>query len=302
MASGGNNEYSVFPMEYLNVTQGYGSGTHRGTYAIDIAGKDKGIDNLFAPFTGVVKKIWPNGNTVWLESLGDVETPSGYVGSLLLMVTHDNYVSDLRVGQIINQGVNFYQEGTAGQATGNHAHLEIAKGVFTKTGWYQNAYGYWTLYNSVPPQELLYLSGTHIINGGGYNWKTKEQGEDIMKPTEDQVRDVFSRYMGPDAKPNAEQLKYYPSLDIRELYKDVIGNTTPTKEEVEAAFKEFAPDVNDPNAVSYYTNYPKWLLYKNLAGSLNDKLKDAQSNGDTEASKKLKLAKDSLKGLTDALK
>ena len=59
--SASSYEYAMFPMEYMNITQGVnGSFSHSGTNAIDIAGKDSGIDTAYAPFTGVVKRIYQN--------------------------------------------------------------------------------------------------------------------------------------------------------------------------------------------------------------------------------------------------
>ena len=50
-------EKAVFMMYYLNITQKANNEfSHKGDKAIDIAGKDSGIDNFKAPFTGVIKK------------------------------------------------------------------------------------------------------------------------------------------------------------------------------------------------------------------------------------------------------
>lgn len=150
-------------MKYLNITQGWGVGTHSGTAAIDIAGKDAGIDNVFAPFDCKVKKIWRNGNTVWIESLGKVQWANGTQAKATMSFTHDNNVSNLKVGQIVKQGQVFYQEGTAGFATGNHVHMECAKGSFVGTGWFLNRFGFWTINNMVRPNDLLWLSRDTIV-------------------------------------------------------------------------------------------------------------------------------------------
>ena len=170
-----------FPMKYLNVTQGYGVGTHKGTYALDLAGKDKGIDNVYAPFDCKVKKIWHNGSTVWVESVNKVRWANGTVAKVTASFTHDNNVSNLRVGQIIKQGTVFYQEGTAGQATGNHVHLETAKGSFVGTGWLLNKYGWWTIRNKVKPNLVLFLKKSTVVkNTGGLLWKREPL---VSKPT-----------------------------------------------------------------------------------------------------------------------
>jgi len=74
-------EKAHFPMKYMNITQGVnGSYSHKGTNAIDLAGKDSKIDNVFAPFTGIIKKIYTkNGNFVWLESCDKVQYADGTI-------------------------------------------------------------------------------------------------------------------------------------------------------------------------------------------------------------------------------
>lgn len=50
-------EKAVLMMDYLNVTQKSNSSfSYRGDKALDIAGKDNGIDSFKAPFTGIIKK------------------------------------------------------------------------------------------------------------------------------------------------------------------------------------------------------------------------------------------------------
>ncbi len=165
-------EYAMFPMEYINITQGVnGSFSHQGTKAIDIAGKDTGIDAAYAPFTGVVKRIYKE-YVVWLESSNPVVFADGTVDYMTIMVMHDNDTSDLYVGKTIKQGERFFEEGTAGYATGNHIHLECAKGKFQGNGWYENSQGNWVIYNSINPYDALYLSSETVIkNDYGYNWK-----------------------------------------------------------------------------------------------------------------------------------
>ena len=207
----------LFPMKVMNITQGIQKGTHVQSNAIDSAGSDVYIEGLVAPFDGVIKKIWSTGNVVWLESLEQVEFADGSKGFATLMTVHDNSVADLRVGQVIRQGQEYYQEGTAGNATGNHVHMEIAKGKFTGTGWYQNASGYWVLNNSVPPWEAFYLSGTIVINGYGYNWRTLDvlMTKDLLywhywliagrEPYEEE----YTTYVGKDYYWVTEEMKKY---------------------------------------------------------------------------------------------
>lgn len=168
-----------FPMQHLNITQAYGSGTHVYGYPVDNAGKDAGIDGVLAPFDAVVKKKWANGHTVWLESIAKVKFADGTVDYATVMLTHDNDISDLTVDQQLKQGQLFYQEGTAGQATGNHIHLEVGRGKFTGEGWNQQG-NQWVINNPYKPEKAFFIpSGTTIIKTGGLSW-TKEN---IMQRT-----------------------------------------------------------------------------------------------------------------------
>lgn len=187
-------QLAIFPMKYVNITQKWGSGTHRYGYPIDLAGKDFRIDSFYAPFDGKVKKIWPAGNTVWLESLGPVMWANGKLDYATVNMTHDNSVSDLKVGQIIKQGQVFYQEGTAGRTTGNHVHFECAKGRFTGSGWYAAATGQWVINNPVKPTDLLTLTKNNVvIQTLGLQFKTQEENEMVDEAT---LSCMYRLYLG----------------------------------------------------------------------------------------------------------
>jgi hypothetical protein len=171
----------LFPMEYMNITTGINEASHVGSNAIDCAGSDAGIDYVNAPFKGVIKKIYPFGHTVWLESLEPVEFADGTIDYATASFTHDNIVTDLSVGQVVQQWQIFYQEGTAGNATGNHIHLEIGRGRFTGTGWYQNANGNWVINNSYIPYNAFFLRDTIVINGRNYPWKKETNNVAIIQ-------------------------------------------------------------------------------------------------------------------------
>ena len=102
-------EKAIFPMRHLNVSQGMGgSCSHKGTLKIDVIGSGSGIDNVFAPYTGIIRKIDPNnGNWVWLESLNPVKYADGTEDYMTIAFTHDNDISNLKVGDIIKQGEVF---------------------------------------------------------------------------------------------------------------------------------------------------------------------------------------------------
>lgn len=175
-------EKPLFPSKNMRITQGYNEGTHINSYAIDNAGKDSGIEDIYAPFTGIIKKIYQNdANEVWLESKDKVEYPDGTIDYMTILFAHDNNVEDLFVGKQINKGEAFYQEGTKGNATGNHCHIECGRGKYTGSGWHQNSSGYWGINNSEKPENCLWIDDSiNIINNNGYNFK-KISTKDVDK-------------------------------------------------------------------------------------------------------------------------
>ena len=167
-------EKAKFPMPTMNITQGYDMGAHKGTFALDLAGEDTGIDWVLAPFTGTIKKVLSGtyGNWYWFESNEEVLCANGEVTKLVAMFGHDNRIRH-KVGDVIKQGDNLCAEGTSGYTTGNHCHLEIGLGNYVGT-WYKNGDGIYMLYNAVKPNEYLCLPDNYrIIKDGGYKW-TKE--------------------------------------------------------------------------------------------------------------------------------
>ena len=98
---------------------------------------------------------------------------------------HDNDISNLKVGSIINQGDVYYEEGRKGYTTGNHIHLAVGKGKFTGNGWYQNEYGNYIINNQYDVHKALFLlDSVKVINDGGYNFiKTSTLKEEVKQNT-----------------------------------------------------------------------------------------------------------------------
>lgn len=174
-------EKPIYPSPYMRITQGYMEGSHQDSYAIDEAGSDSGIDFIKAPYTGVIRKIYTqDANEVWLESLDKVEYPDGTIDYMTMMFAHDNDVSNLSVGQIISQGARFYEEGTKGNATGNHVHMECGRGKFTGSGWHKNGAGYWSINNGKNPTECLWVDDSiTIMDSHGYTFQQVKKEAEI---------------------------------------------------------------------------------------------------------------------------
>ena len=121
----------IYPMKTISFSQlEYSQYSHKNIPAVDMTGEDSGIDVCYAPCDMKVIGIraYPS-NTVYFGSLEKVECADGIVRQVTIAMTHMNDISKFKVGQIFKAGAICYKEGTAGQATGNHLHLEIANGL-----------------------------------------------------------------------------------------------------------------------------------------------------------------------------
>lgn len=189
-------EKPLFPSKNMRITQGYEEGTHLDSFAIDNAGKDYGKEAIYAPFTGVIKKIYKNdANEVWLESTDKVEYPDGTFDYMTMMFAHADEIDDLFVGKRIQKGEAFYSEGTKGNATGNHVHMECGLGTFTENGWHKNSNGYWSINNGKKPEECLWIDETiNILDDNGYSFK-KISTETVDKTFIAPKTDLYGIYL-----------------------------------------------------------------------------------------------------------
>lgn len=219
-------EKPLFPAKCMRITQGYNEGTHKDSFAIDNADIDTGISNIYAPFTGIIKKIYSNdANEVWLESIDKQEYPDGTIDYMTIMFAHDNDVSDLFVGKRINKGEVFYSEGTKGNTTGAHCHIECGKGKFTSTGWHKNNAGYWSINSGKRPEECLWIDDSiKIIDNYGYSFKKiSTESVDIEKPLEkvvDNSKELIQKeFIAPKSDLYGVYLKENQKLIIEQVPK-----------------------------------------------------------------------------------
>lgn len=167
-------EYALFPMEYLQITQTSGEGSHSCNKAVDLGGRNRDIDDFFAPFTCRIVRLQKGYNLVWCQSLEPVHLANGGLDYVTMLLEHDNNIDDLYVGQVIPQGQVFYQEGTAGNATGNHVHVEFGLGPYIDEGCFHAEDGRVSVNNGTFINEILFLTGSTLIveeETGGFLWK-----------------------------------------------------------------------------------------------------------------------------------
>lgn len=166
---GSNNaDNSLFPLEYMYITQGEYEYTysHNGTYAMDFQGwgANGRVYNCpyYAPFDCHCVAIWGSTSpmVVW-QSDNPVNYVDGRVDYMCIGFVHDNNISSFRVGDTRSQGDVIGHTGTYGNVTGDHVHIEVARGLYA--GYYQNSQGVWQLRNEYHLYDALGVNDTVLV-------------------------------------------------------------------------------------------------------------------------------------------
>lgn len=170
----------VFGMHHLNITQAGSLLDGKEHYshpnaAIDLAGEDTGIDywyNKESETYFYCSGYFGNrstGNTrffVTCDKDGNkkkVLCADGKERVITLALTHSG--KDYQLYKIYKPGDVLYQEGTAGRATGNHIHLEVAEGS-QKTKYWDVKMKVYRMMGEMDPRDAFFiLDGyTTVVN------------------------------------------------------------------------------------------------------------------------------------------
>ena len=166
-------EVMLFPLEYMNISQDeYGTTSHNGILAMDFLGwGDSGRIYrcpYYAPCSCTCVASTEEANRIW-QSNSPVLLADGTIDYVCWVQAHDNI--PLPVGTVLNQGDLLGHTGTAGNVTGDHLHLNIARGTYAN--WEQvPPNNNWQLKNSMHIYNACYVNDTEIVNGYGHDWKT----------------------------------------------------------------------------------------------------------------------------------
>lgn len=157
----------IFGMHHVNITQLPGCSYSHPNNAVDLAGEDAGVDFWYNRMPDTWWKCIGSfgsrstGNTrfyIPCDAEGNtkkVRCADLVARTVTLALTHS--CRDFLVGRIYAPEETFYQEGTAGKATGNHIHLEVAEGIQT-TKSYDRALGVYRMPNELNPLRTIFVS------------------------------------------------------------------------------------------------------------------------------------------------
>jgi len=211
-------EVALFPMEVMTITQApFGEFSHKDRKSIDLGGKDGGIDPVFAPYSGTVQRVVGAENAVYLLSDGPVLCVDGVERLLTAVFIHDNEIQ-VKTGQKVKQGEHFYDEGTAGRATGNHIHLDVASGHHTTYAG--------VLANALLPQHVFATNDTVIRKDGNLVWRayTGKTCDDSKIPAPRRTHKVISG----DSLTRIARRYNMDWKYLYELNREIIGNNPNT--------------------------------------------------------------------------
>ena len=167
-------EVMLFPLSYMYISQGEGGiYSHAGTYNIDFLGYDENGRVYGCPYYAPCSCtcVWAGGvdNIRIYQSNDEVHRGDGTVGYATFLTMHDNNPI-ASVGDSFTQGDLIGHTGTAGNVTGDHLHLNTARGTYQ--GFYDVGTGHYQLRNSTHVYNTCYVNDTNIIRGFNHNWRT----------------------------------------------------------------------------------------------------------------------------------
>lgn len=175
-------ETAWFPAPQLYLTQlAYESASHSDCNAIDIAPGGR----AFAPFTGTVKRKDPNWGYVLFQSNDKVHFADGSLDYMTVGFMHDENISDIYVGQVIQQGTPFYDAGGQGKLkTGGYGHayashidISVFRGRVDSVSSYGrgNTFAYDAFYINTSRTAIVKKGvmepQNHMTNGAPSNWE-----------------------------------------------------------------------------------------------------------------------------------
>lgn len=152
-----------YGMKVINVTQLPGGSYSHPNNAIDLAGSDAGIDVWYAVGNWRCIGKWGTAGTFFFVSCDaagntcKVRCADGRDRVITLALTH---AAGFHVKPVINKvyldGQAMYEEGRAGNATGNHIHAEIAEGTQTRK-YYDAKLGVYRMNNELDILKYMYV-------------------------------------------------------------------------------------------------------------------------------------------------
>lgn len=177
----------IYPLKTISFSQlEYSNFSHKNIPAIDMTGGGTGKDYAYAPCDMKIVAIPKNNNahTIYFNSLEKVLCSDGIEREVTIAFTHMDDIAKYKVGQVFKSGEICYQEGVAGNATGNHIHIEVANGHHTSKQYVTiDGERYWRFSekDALKPTEVFFglesWNETRNLMNVDINWIDKREGD-----------------------------------------------------------------------------------------------------------------------------
>lgn len=175
----------LFPMTYMNVTQGFGLNTYSHCCGCPFDyGTSPNIVPVYAPCDmHLTYNPHTGANTLFYSSDNPVNTPSG-ISYVSIQVTHCRS-ENLTIKQNITQGELFYYSGDAsGSIAAIGIHLHMDQSLYAEAVWMNyhikctgTKKECWGMEHPAPAYDVFYVNDTDLVYSGGYPWKVFEGGQ-----------------------------------------------------------------------------------------------------------------------------
>ena len=197
------------PFPYFGVTRGANIESHLGTMANDIGYKN--ISNPYEPYFAPcdVKCVWTlqsHGQAMW-QSLNKVRFADGSIDYITFITVHDNSMI-AKAGLILKQGELMGHKGKK-MATGEHCHIQCAKGLYTVANWKNNRYSIPCFPNEINLDKVFFFDNTELASSKYIPYKLKYL-KDILVEEEKEEQSVQNTTKYINLSPSADTWRVYP--------------------------------------------------------------------------------------------
>ncbi len=187
---------ALLPIRYIWITTKMYELSHIGKPAIDFGWEKQEHWKCYAPFDGIIKRIYGEANEVWIESKEPVLWADGTYDYMTCLLIHLDDISHLYEGKEVHQNEYIGIMGTRGNwqdgTYGRHLHLEVGSGKFTGSGWYQDpSTGKWRINNGVEIPTALMITDDTFVDCDVYNWKKESEVNPIKMVGTPVARDEY---------------------------------------------------------------------------------------------------------------
>lgn len=164
---------AMYPSPGMAWSQDVNVGSHLGSWQFDETVDGTATKKpIFCPGNMIVVAKQREGmsNAIILNTILPEHWANDTVEYYHIRLVHDDDISDIKLNQVFHQGDKLYDEGTKGNATGPHIHMEVGRGKYPGV-LRLNGAGNNALRDSVEPWKVFFINDTKLLQGFNHPWR-----------------------------------------------------------------------------------------------------------------------------------